>query len=264
MRNFKIKFLLLIGCLAARNLLAAPMLDEPGKAGVDYERVISKSAGSECYLESYKNNRGRAPAKLLRGMVSNFAQEICSPSGASANNLGSPEKDALAYYEVPAKIENLYALMIGSAMQESSGGTDCGQDSSAPENRTGPKAEAGIFQTSYDSINKSSELGKLYEDAKAGDVQCFSNFYAACTGVDKVSGLPRLKNWGSGEGVNFQKITKSCQGFAAKYHSIMLRVDRKHYGPINTKSDEIKPSCVAMFSELRDYMSSNKEICRSQ
>ncbi|WP_321861547.1 hypothetical protein [Burkholderia cenocepacia] len=264
MKKLSIFFLFAISFIVVRTSHATPAAVESGKANVDYEKVISKSTGNKCYLESYKNNRGRAPRKLVEGLIANFTQEICFPSGASENSLGIPENDALAYYKSPAKIENLYALMIGSAMQESSGGVDCGQDSSAPENRTGQKAEAGIFQTSYDSVSKSNELRKLYEDARAGGVQCFSNLYATCSGVDKVSGLSRLKNWGSGEGVDFQATTKSCQGFAAKYHSIMLRIDRAHYGPINKKSAEMKPSCVSMFSELGAYISSNREICRSQ
>jgi hypothetical protein len=264
MKKLSIVFSFMIACSLAITLQATPVSADSGQVDVDYEKVISKSTGNKCYLESYKKNRGKAPSKLVEGLIANFTQEICSPSGASANSLGTPKRDALAYYKSPAKIENLYALMIGSAMQESSGGIDCGQDSSAPENRTGPKAEAGIFQTSYDSISKSNELGKLYEDAKAGSVQCFSNLYATCSGVDKESGLSRLKNWGEGEGVDFQATTKSCQGFAAKYHSIMLRVDRTHYGPVNTKSAEMKASCVAMFSELGAYISSNKEICRPQ
>jgi hypothetical protein len=270
MKKTLIVFLLLVGCATEPTTPAptpTPSTSAPTKSNqtkVDYQKVIAKSSGHKCYLKSYKNKQGRAPEEFLHGLIANFTEEVCSPSGASAGTLGSPTKDALAYYRSPAKIENLYALMIGSGMQESSGGYNCGQDSKARKNRTGPKAEAGTFQTSYNSIEKSKELGKLYEDAKANKIECFSDLYVPCTGIDKASNLPRLKNWGEGEGVNFQALTKSCQGFSAKYHSIMLRVDRAHYGPINSKDAEIMPSCVEMFSELKDYISANKEICGMQ
>ena len=257
MKKIQITFLLLIGSfiVQAEPQPPASISTELKQTNIDYQKVITKSSGHKCYLESYKKQRGKAPKKLVEGLIANFTQEVCSSSGASSATLGNPKKDALAYYRSPAKIENLYALMIGSGMQESSGGYDCGQDSSAPENRTGPRAEAGIFQTSYDSITKSDELEKLYEDTKTGNVACFSNLYMSCTDKDK------LKNWGEGEGVNFQALTKSCQGFATKYHSIMLRVNRTHYGPINAKNAEMMASCIEMFSGLKDYISANKEIC---
>lgn len=241
-----------------------PSNNETKQTNIDYQKVIAKSSGHKCYLASYKRGQGKAPKKFVEGLIANFTQEICSPSGASVDTLGTPKKDALAHYNSPAKIENLYALMIGSGMQESSGGINCGQDSDAPENRTGPKAEAGIFQTSYDSHDKSAELEKLYEDAKAGKIECFKDLYITCAGIDEASGFPRIKNWGEGEGVNFQALTKSCQGFAAKYHSILLRVGRTHYGPINVKSAEMMPSCVEMFSDLKDYISENKDVCEMQ
>ena len=273
MRKILIASFLLAGCSHAQTpppqptpipteskSTSTPSATEIKQSIIDYQKVIAKSSGHSCYLESYKH-RGTAPKQLVEGLIANFTQEVCSPSGASNATLGNSRKDALAHYKSPAKVENLYALMIGSGMQESSGGHDCGQDSDAPENRTGPKAEAGIFQTSYNSIAKSDELKRTYEEAKAGKVECYSDRYVACTGTDRASGFPRLKNWGEGEGVNFQALTKSCQGFAAKYHSIMLRVDRSHYGPINTKNAEMMPACVEMFSGLKDYISANKEIC---
>lgn len=264
MKNISVLTAIAYGVVAIGALCSRYGMADPNVNVVDYQRVIQTSSGNECYFESYKNGRGKAPRQLIEGLIANYTEELCFPSGASSEILGPSHKDALAYYKSPAKIENLYALMIGSGMQESSGGIDCGQDTSAPENRTDKKAEAGIFQTSYNSIDRSVELAKLYDDAKTGSVQCFSELYIACSGIDRASGLSRLKNWGAGEGVNFQATTKACPGFAAKYHSIMLRVDRTHYGPINSMADEMKPSCVKMFSELGAFISANREVCQPQ
>lgn len=202
MRKIVIASFLLVGCSNAQTTPTQPTpipneskststssVTEIKQNKIDYQKVITKSYEHKCYLESYKN-RGKAPKRLVEGLIANFTQEICSPSGASSAILGDPKSDALAYYGSPAKVENLYALMVGSGMQESSGGHDCGQDTNAPENRTGPKAEAGIFQTSYDSITKSGELKKTYEEAKSGKVDCHSDLYFTCTGTNK------MKNWG--------------------------------------------------------------------
>jgi hypothetical protein len=70
-----------------------------------------------------------------------------------------------------------------------------------------------------------------------------------------------MKNWGTGEGVEFQRLSKECPGFASEYHAVMVRVNRKHYGPINTKQTELKAVCTQMFARLYDAIKGDPDIC---
>jgi hypothetical protein len=146
-------------------------------------------------------------------------------------------------------------------MRESSGQYCCGRDASA-SNVASESAEAGLWQTSYNSRSFHPELSKLIDKYKsATPAQCLLDVYKE--GV-KCS-ASNFKNWGTGTaGVEFQKLSKSCPAFAAEYTAIMLRVSGGklgHYGPLRTKAAEIKPECDSMFKQVEEIVRDFPSVC---
>lgn len=157
-------------------------------------------------------------------------------------------------------LRHVYTLLLGLGMRESSGEYCCGRDASAT-NTSSDSAEAGAWQTSYDSHGANAELPKLFALYKTSShPNCFLDTFKA--GIS--CSASNLKNWGSGEGYAFQALEKDCPAFAAEYAAIMLRVAGGkvgHYGPIRQKAAEIKPECDAMLSKVQSLVLSNESYC---
>lgn len=186
----------------------------------------------------------------------------------SAKSVGNTTKDALAYYastfaNIPIGINTqgaealraLYTLGIGLGMRESSGKYCEGWDRSASSTRPSSAGEAGLFQTSYDSIGVHSELGKLYTEYKGSKERCLLDVYkvgASCS---------NLSNLGTGAGAEFQSFLKACPAFAAEYAMVTLRVLRAHYGPINRREAEVNPSCNTMLKNVQELIENDPYAC---
>lgn len=128
-------------------------------------------------------------------------------------------------------------------MMESAGNTTEGRDTTVT-NPTAEGAEAGLFQSSFDSFNKHPSLRILSEAHKANSRACRLDVFMQ--GVrDK-----RRPVFGTGQAAEFQKITKECPGFATEYAIVLLRVLRKHFGPINRLEAEFRPECGTMLAEI--------------
>ena len=215
-------------------------------------------------------NRGRAPAAYMSGMAITFAKSLCRlKQSESATNLmavkntQNSNKDALSWYEsiFDAKqieidssgaetLRSLYTLGIGLGMRETSGRYCTGRDTTA-SNPTAVTAEAGLFQTSYNSMSASSELKKLYSEYNSGNFKCHLDVFSknvSCAPQDTV---------GTGAGADFQRKLKSCPALATEYAMITLRVLRKHYGPINRREAELNSSCNEMLSDVQSYIDRN-------
>jgi hypothetical protein len=238
----------------------------------DLSNIASKSS---CASYSWKN-RGRAPAGYINGMALTFAKSLCDQrAGDSARVLmaskqsGNTDKDALSWYESSfdaAELEidrsgadtlrSLYTLGIGLGMRESSGKYCEGYDVSGGAD-TSSEAEAGLFQTSYNSSSVSAELRKIYAEYKADKSKCFLDTFkvgVSCTARGFI---------GTGEGLTFQQLAKSCPAFATEYAMASLRVLRKHYGPINRKEAELNVSCNQMLDQVQDYVESRAaSVCK--
>jgi hypothetical protein len=154
-----------------------------------------------------------------------------------------------------------YTLLIGLGMRESSGKHCVGRDASAT-NYTAETCEAGAFQTSYNSRSAHKSLGLLFSDYKAKRYNCHLDTWNV--GVN--CSVTNWKNWGEGDGVEYQKWNKECPSFSAHYAAMMLRVsggNKGHYGPLRTKAAEIVPVCEKMLLDVQKIIENDKSLCDS-
>ncbi len=235
------------------------------------------AATSQCYKYSWKN-RGQMPKGYVQGVALAFAKAVCEPGRSDVVLVSKPKTvdnahDALAWYSstyaalgmsnTKAGVDTLrhaYALLIGLGMRESSGQHCVGRDTSAT-NYTSSSAEAGAWQTSWDSHSSSAELPKLFSKYRASSSGCYLETFrdgVTCSPTD-------WKNWGSpSDGLDFQRIEKACPAFAAEYAAVMLRVSggsSGHYGPLRTRAAEIRPECDAMLQQVQSAVESDPAVC---
>lgn len=251
-----------------------------GSTGVSQPTVGSYStqiqniaADSSCASHSF-SSRGRAPLAYIKGMALTFAKSYCRLKTQSSNLtdiLGAPQGysslDALSLYSTnfsnlgmnisttgESSLRSIYTLGIGLGMRESSGKYCEGRDMSA-SNTSSTTAEAGMFQTSYNSVTASPELANLFDEYRSNPSKCFLDVYKAgvtCT-ASSISG--------TGIGAEYQIFNKSCPAFAAEYAMVMLRVRRNHYGPIIRKEAEVVSVCNNMLKSVQDYIDSDLNAC---
>jgi hypothetical protein len=210
--------------------------------------------------------RGVAPAGYVKGMAVAYARVYAKlkdddPAAVdmAKGRTNDATRDALAWYNAifaaagmnndhdgVETLRHLFVLLIGLGMRESSGRYCEGRDRSA-DNTGADDAEAGLFQCSYDSRGASPLLPKLFTQYAArpfGFVDIFKEG-VSCTAED-------LENFGTGDGMNFQKLSKACPAFAAEFAAVGLRHIRKQWGPINARAAEIRPECDAMLQRVED------------
>jgi hypothetical protein len=186
----------------------------------------------------------------------------------SAASSGNAAKDALAHYESAFKslsisvktsgegpLRALYVLGMGLGMRESSGSYCEGWDRSAGSNRSSSAAEAGAFQTSYDSMVLSPELAKLYAEYKATPGRCFLDVFKQGSSCK----APQIL--GTGAGAEYQMFNISCPAFATEYAMLMLRIQRGHYGPINRKEAQVIPACNELLKKVQDLIDNDPYTC---
>jgi hypothetical protein len=250
----------------------------PPPTGPYLDQIKELAGSSTCAAYSWKN-RSRAPAGYIKGMAISFARGVCRLRAAEETSsllvdiLAAPRastatKDALTHYQT--KIASLaiqtstrgieplratYVLGIGLGMRESSGKYCEGRDMSA-SNTSASTAEAGVFQTSYDSVGASPELSKLFAEYKADNSKCFLDVFK-----QGVSSCGNSSIAGSGIGAEFQALNKSCPAFATEYAMVMLRVRHNHYGPINRKEAEVIPACNQMLKSVQALIESDPYSC---
>jgi hypothetical protein len=105
-------------------------------------------------------------------------------------------------------------------------------------------------------------LPKLFAKYQGTTAGCFSAVFSSgvsCSAAD-------LKNWGSGDGLEFQRLSKECPGFAAEYAAVMLRTNggsNGHYGPLRTKAAELRPECDAMLHKVQTALEQDPSLCNS-
>ncbi len=250
----------------------------PPQGGAGYRgAIIALAADSACAKTTWKN-RGRAPAGYTKGMALTFARSLCrlyeptlaSPATVmSKANTGVTSKDALAHYasvfsslrmEVspsgPDPLLSLYTLGMGLGMRESTGRYCVGWDTTAGANRSSSQAEAGLFQTSYNSMAASAELSKLYAEYRANPERCLLDVFKEGASCATQSIL------GTGAGADYQRFSKACPAFSAEYAMIMLRVLRSHYGPINRREAQVILACENMLEKVKTMVQQDpKNVC---
>jgi hypothetical protein len=258
-----------------KEAVAASHRETAGTAkSVAADEITKVAAGSD--IASYHwVGRGPAPRGYTKGMALVYARTYCKLKSGDATvalmaspNIGNTGRDALAWYgeEFTAlgmrndifgsdTLRHLFVLLIGLGMRESSGRYCEGRDRSA-SNTTAETAEAGLFQTSFNARKASPELPKLfarYSAAPSGFREVFREG-VRCT-------ISNWRNYGSGPGVRFQRLSKECPAFAAEFAAVGLRTDCMHWGPIKAKAVEIRPECDAMLKQIQALMDVSPNLC---
>ena len=269
----------LFGCDPAFCFSTRPLSNEVEKPEVTptpspSPEIVDADAGRELLFNIAEKDlcaqtahdvQGTPPKSYMRGVVLTYVKTLCNPDSdvykIASQPLGDASKDALAHYGLKPqaaseRLNMVFALMIGSAARESSWRWCVGKDPGA-SNTSGETCEAGLYQTSWNSRKASPALVTLFNEFSEYPAGCFATEYKGKTTCSSSN----MKNWGTGEGVTFQALTKECPGFATEYHAIMVRVNRTHYGPINKKKSEIKPACISMFERVRQAVVKDPNLC---
>jgi hypothetical protein len=236
---------------------------------------ITGLAGSSAAAQYPWKDRGRAPLGYTKGMAVAFARVYCKlrAGDAAAQDMakadtGQPRSDALSWYAPEFQalglrndvdgadtLRHLFVLLIGLGMRESSGKHCEGRDMSE-NNQTGETAEAGLFQVSFNARSASPLLPQLFDTYLANQSGFVDIFHqgVSCSAAN-------LKNWGSGDGVEFQRLSKACPAFAAEFAAVGLRRIRRHWGPINTKKTEVLRDCDTLLRGVQDIVDASPAAC---
>ena len=235
---------------------------------------LTRVAGGSDLARVDFNDRGRAPAGYVKGMALAYGRVYCKLKAGDAaaldmaqKNTGDPARDALSWYDDVFRragmdnsadgvdtLRHVFVLLVGLGMRESSGRYCEGRDRSAT-NTTAETAEAGLFQTSFNARTASPLLPQIfssYEANASGFVGVFKEG-VRCSAAD-------LENFGSGDGVEFQRLSKACPAFAAEFATVGLRHIRTHWGPINRKAAEVRPECDALLTQVQTAIDSSAEL----
>jgi peptidoglycan hydrolase-like protein with peptidoglycan-binding domain len=251
----------------------------PGPIVLAPSSIVDIAAGSQCSKTNWAG-RGTAPRGYYRGIALVFAKAVCHPDRpdvqlVSKANSGDDAHDALSWYkdqfaalgmENKGGVDTLrhtYALMLGLGLRESSGVYCCGRDMSAGFSSS-DSAEAGTFQTSWGvSRVAPAILSGMFNQYKASPNGCFLEIFkegiGSCSAGD-------WKNWGSGDGLDWQRVTKSCPAFGAEYASVILRKSggsNGEFGPLRHHAAELKPECDAMLLQVQKAVEAHPELCKS-
>jgi hypothetical protein len=235
---------------------------------------ITRIAGTSLIARHRWHDRGVAPAGYIKGMALTYARvhSKLKAGDAAATDMAKADThdndhDALSWYRQkfaeigsnndsagPDTLRHLFVLLMGLGMRESSGKHCEGRDRSA-HNTTAETAEAGLFQTSFNARNASPLLPTIFAGYRAnpsGFVEIFKEGVRCSTAS--------LENFGSGDGEEFQRLSKACPAFAAEFAAVGLRHFRKHWGPINRREAELRPECDAMLREVQTLVDASPEV----
>ena len=231
-----------------------------------FDQISLLAERSDCSRANWRD-RGSAPMGYIKGLAISYARSFCrfkmgSPIGqimASANT-DNTFKDALAYYGFRTNpgigaLRAVYTLGIGLGMRESSGSYCEGWDRSAGSNRPSSAAEAGAFQMSYDAISATPELRALYDEYRASPERCLLDVFKEGAHCRHSTIL------GTGEGAAFQAFNLSCPAFATEFAMISLRVNRRHFGPINRKEAQVLPACSDLVQDVEALILTGSNAC---
>lgn len=256
--------------IALPAIVAAPIIAAAAplaQLDANIDGIIHLAAASEIARYDWMQ-RGRAPLGYIKGLAVMYARMVCKLKAGdpvaveAAKKQGKDSnKDALTYYadvfgdaDIPGdtaedRLRQLFVLMMGLGMRESSGRYCEGRDRAA-NNTTAEKAEAGMFQTSWNARSASDLMPKIFQDYR-GKTDFLPIFKEGVTPRDR-----DLENWGSGDGVEFQRLIKSCPAFAVEFAAVGLRNIRKHWGPINNRAAEVKRKADAMYRQVAQLVES--------
>jgi hypothetical protein len=237
-----------------------------GPYGYYYGMAISYAILYQKYKTNYSN-----VSLLTKALNSDIKKDALSKWNNEFERIGlhnNTETD---------RLRNLFILLFGLGMMESSGRFCCGWDRGKLtgwgdkskviklENITAEMSEAGLFQTSYDIINSVSKNVKNallqtfddYKNSEDGLINYFSKG-AVCSVYDG-------ENFGVGVGFEFQKLAKECPAFTVEFTALAIRNTASHWNPIIKLGDkekglELKIELDTLLLEIEKYVDSNTVV----
>jgi hypothetical protein len=239
--------------------------------------ITDIAAASDIASYSWKN-RGVAKVGYVKGIALSYGRAHCRLRAEDSDTVeiakadtGDDTRDAISWYapEFAAvgmdnrndgadTLRHVFVLLIGLGMRESSGIYCTGRDQSA-SNTSAETAEAGLFQTSFNARSANAAMSNLfdwYQEHPAGFLDVYREGVPACSAAD-------LQNFGSGDGAEFQRLSKESPDFAAQFTAVGLRNIRRHWGPINKKTAELKTEADTMLQQVEQAIEADpSELCR--
>ena len=236
----------------------APAVDPP-----PLDAVLKLAAESDLARYNWPG-RGRAPIGYVKGMAAAYAMVLGKLKAGDSAALSmvrivNDGHDVFDHYQPQIRaaglqtagasgierLRVLWTIMTGLGMRESSGRYCEGRDRSA-SNTTAETAEAGLFQMSWDGRKASPEIEKLLRGYSADEFVSPVNIFAE--GVTPRRG--DLDNYGSGDGLEFQRLCKERPEFAVMTAAIGLRTLYTHWGPIVRHEAKIVPAAYALYMQI--------------
>jgi Bacterial SH3 domain len=245
-----------------------------GDAGDAISRITRIAAASNIASFDWPQ-RGVAPIGYIKGMAVTFARAVCKLRAGDPVAVemakaatGSAADDCLVHYRQKFTalgmdnsvagvdtLRHLFVLMLGLGMRESSGAHCCGRDKSA-NNVSGEKAEAGLFQTSWNARSEHNLMVPLFEHYRANPDTGFLDIFAEdvrCNAAD-------LANHGQGTGRVYQELAKKCPAFHTEFTALAMRNTSQHWGPIINRAALLKDTANQMFRKVQQFVESN-DVC---
>jgi hypothetical protein len=233
------------------------------------EEIETAATTSDVADLIWADDRGVAPLAYTIGMalayatcVRKFERGDMTAHEMARGQVGDNEYDAIALYRKEFRaigmrtdiagrevLRAVFVFLMGLGMRESSGEHCCGRDQSA-ENVEAETCEAGLFQTSWNYHVCATDAEMLFDEYRHAlegrEPQCQLAAFedgVSCDGDN-------WENYGSGDGADFQELTKICPAFAVESAAIGIRNLRKHWGPIGRMEVRLAPEARDLFEEI--------------
>lgn len=257
---------------AASSRSAAALAAPPPASGdgtSQFQPILDFVAQSPFRKFKWSLGQGVMPIGYMKGMALAYARVYCKLLAFAPEAIAmavadrqSSKTDALSWYGETyadlgldnsangvATLRNLFNMLIGLGVHESSGRYFCGRDRNANFTES-DSAEAGLFQASYGARTANSNMQSLYEAYK--DHNDMLDVFKEGVGPPDSD---NLKNWGhQAEGLNWQKLTKECPAFAAEYAALCLRYHRSEFGTIRDRKVEVTAGCDAFLKGVEQVI----------
>lgn len=236
------------------------------------DKIYTLAMASEIADYSWRD-RGMPPPAYIAGVAQAFGYAVTlwrlgdRAVRIMADREGEPDIDALAYYHDAFRalgmsndqaglptLRHLFVLMMGLGMRESSGRYCEGRDLSA-SNVQSETAEAGLFQTSWNIKAASSAIPPLLEEFWANPTGFLGTFKE---GVSATAN--NLNCYGSGDGVQYQWLSRFAPLFHVMVTGVGLRKLRSHWGPIGRREVEIKREADELLMAVQDLVEASEAV----
>lgn len=233
----------------------APVVTEPVKEPTpivappsEVHSIQSIVYSNGCKDISWKD-RGKAPIGFYLGMAHAYVQTKCDKDlKARLEKAAHSKEDAYSRYGLKPTLPNIYALLTGLAIRESTGRHCCGRDMTAGWTES-DTAESGLLQTSYNSSAFNPYLKTFFKGwNKNGFREEFSK--------NVTCNASNWKYWGNKpDGLRFQKMSKEQPAFQVEYTALLLKETYRHHGPLVRREVQIQKSCLDLFEALDKQVS---------